>query len=58
MRYLLASSQVYGPVVANPAAFKAAYDAHMAMLTLGREVARFTPSPGQPGPELIVVEVR
>lgn len=57
-RYLVTSSLVYGPALANPAAFKDHYDRHMSLLTLGKEVARFTPAPKQPGPEIVIVEVQ
>lgn len=57
-RYLVATSQAYGRAFENPSAFKPTYDAYMTLLTLGREVARFTPQDRQPGPELIVIEVR
>jgi 4-amino-4-deoxy-L-arabinose transferase-like glycosyltransferase len=58
VQYLVASSLAYGPAFSNPGAFKGTHDAYMGLLTLGNEVARFTPQPGQPGPELIIVEVR
>ena len=48
VRYLVASSQVYGRVLENPGAFKSTYEAYMTMLTLGREVARFTPQGNSP----------
>lgn len=56
--YLVASSQSFWRAFADPSAEKSTYDAYMTLLTLGREVARFTPAPGRPGPELIVIEVR
>jgi hypothetical protein len=57
-KYLVTSSLVFGPVLENPAAFKELYDRHMSMLTLGKEVARFAPTPQRPGPELLIIEVQ
>jgi hypothetical protein len=56
--YLVGTSQVFGRLVAQPAAHKAEYDAYMTLVTLGREVARFSPAPDRPGPELLVLEIR
>lgn len=58
VRYLVATSLAFGPAFANPAAHKGAYDSYMTLLTMGREVARFTPGEQRPGPELIVVEIK
>jgi 4-amino-4-deoxy-L-arabinose transferase-like glycosyltransferase len=56
--YLVGTSQVFGRLAARPDAHRQEYDAYMTLLTLGREVARFTPAANRPGPELVVVEVR
>ena len=58
VNYLVSTSQVTGPVLANPSAFKDIYDRHMTMMMMGREVARFTPTPERPGPELVVIQVQ
>ncbi len=56
--FLIATSQVYGRAFENPDRFRAAYDSYMTLMTLGHEVARFTPAPDRPGPELVVIAVR
>jgi hypothetical protein len=58
VEYLVSTSQVTGPIMANPAAFRDLYDRHMTMMMMGREVARFTPTPERPGPELVVIAVQ
>jgi 4-amino-4-deoxy-L-arabinose transferase-like glycosyltransferase len=57
-KYLVATSQVYGPVMQAPQDARDAYDRYQAMFMMGKEVARFTPAPDRPGPEVIVLEVR
>jgi len=57
-KYLVATSQVYGPVMQAPEDARDAYDRYQAMFMMGKEVARFTPAPDRPGPEVIVLEVR
>jgi hypothetical protein len=58
VQYVLSTSQVTAPVLANPAAHRDAYQRYMTMLTMGREVARFTPSGDVTGPELVLIEIR
>jgi hypothetical protein len=58
VNYVLSTSQVTAPVLADPAAHEDPYRRYMTMLTMGREVARFTPSSGVSGPELVLIEIR
>jgi 4-amino-4-deoxy-L-arabinose transferase-like glycosyltransferase len=56
--YLVASSQCYGPYFAEPHRFRREYEEYMRLFTQAREVARFTPPPGKPWPELIILRVK
>jgi 4-amino-4-deoxy-L-arabinose transferase-like glycosyltransferase len=56
--YLVASSQSFGPYLAAPQASPREYAEYMRIFTQAREVARFTPTAGTPGPELRILKVR
>jgi len=56
--YLVASSGVFGPVIAESSVFRELFDQLMIRFTLAKEVARFSPTPQSPGPEIIVFQVR
>jgi hypothetical protein len=58
IQYIVASGQVYGAYFENPAAFPIEYKDYQRIFEHTDEVARFTPSPGHPGPELRVLKVR
>lgn len=57
-RYLVATSQMYGPVLDQPQRNPPRYKAYMTLFAQVTEVARFTPKPGQPGPEIVIYEMR
>lgn len=57
-RYLVATSQMYGPVFDQPQRNPPLYKAYMTLFAQVTEVARFTPKPGQPGPEIVIYEMR
>jgi 4-amino-4-deoxy-L-arabinose transferase-like glycosyltransferase len=56
--YLVASSQCYGPYFAAPRQFRDEYAEYMTLFSQAQELARFTPSNDQPGPELRIFKVR
>ena len=56
--YLVASSQSYGPYFASPREFRNEFTEYMTLFAHAQEVARFTPSETQPGPELRIFKVR
>ena len=58
VKYLITSSEYFGPVLAAPEAFADEFAAYMTLFRGGQEVVRFPPSPDHPGPELRVIEVR
>jgi hypothetical protein len=57
VQYLVASSQEYGPILADPKHFPVEYDAYQRLFGETKEVVRFTPSPDHPGPELRVLRI-
>ena len=56
--YLVASSQSYGPYLESPNKFRQEYTEYMTLFSRTEEVARFTPTDGQPGPELRILKVK
>jgi 4-amino-4-deoxy-L-arabinose transferase-like glycosyltransferase len=56
--YLVASSQCYGPFLADPAGYRVEYGAYQRLFAETDEIARFVPSPDHPGPELRILKVR
>jgi 4-amino-4-deoxy-L-arabinose transferase-like glycosyltransferase len=58
IQYLVASSQCYGPFLANPAAYREEYNDYQRIFAEGDEVARFTATPDHPGPELRILKVK
>jgi 4-amino-4-deoxy-L-arabinose transferase-like glycosyltransferase len=57
VEYLIASSQCYGPYLANPQDHPHEYAAYMRIFEQSRELARFTPSEQHHGAELRVFRV-
>jgi 4-amino-4-deoxy-L-arabinose transferase-like glycosyltransferase len=55
--YLVASSQSFGPYLNEPQKHPDQYTDYMRIFEQSREVARFTPSPEHPGPELRIYKV-
>jgi 4-amino-4-deoxy-L-arabinose transferase-like glycosyltransferase len=53
-QYVIASSQRYGDALEKAHELPALYKAYMTLFAQSREVARFSPSPEHPGPELRV----
>jgi len=58
VQYLVASSQCYGQYLDNRAAYPVEYDDYMRLFNDYEEVARFSPSPDHPGPELRILKVK
>jgi len=58
IQYLIASSQCYGPFFENPAGFPQEYGDYQRLFAQTEEIARFTPTPAHPGPELRILKVR
>jgi 4-amino-4-deoxy-L-arabinose transferase-like glycosyltransferase len=58
IQYLVASSQCYGRFNENPTAFPLEYTDYQRLFGQTEEVARFTPSPEHPGPELRILKVK
>jgi hypothetical protein len=58
VRFLVASSGVYGEVLRDPAARPALAAAYQDLFAKGRELVKVSPSARRPGPELRVLEVR
>jgi hypothetical protein len=58
VEYLVASSQCYGPYLDSPHLFPEEYAQYMKLFEQGQELARFSPSPEHPGPELRIFKVR
>lgn len=58
VRYLVASSQIYGTYLAHPERYPKEYADYMTLFGRAREVARFEPSDEHPGAELRILEVR
>jgi 4-amino-4-deoxy-L-arabinose transferase-like glycosyltransferase len=56
--YLLASSQVYGPYLDDPAQYPQEHDDYLRIFSETEEVARFSPTAQHPGPELRVLKVK
>jgi 4-amino-4-deoxy-L-arabinose transferase-like glycosyltransferase len=56
--YLLASSQVYGPYLDEPARYPEENGDYLRIFAGTQEVARFTPTPEHPGPELRLLKVK
>jgi 4-amino-4-deoxy-L-arabinose transferase-like glycosyltransferase len=56
--YLVASSQVYAQYLGDPAAYPAERGDYVRLFGEYEEVARFTPSPNHPGPELRILKVK
>jgi 4-amino-4-deoxy-L-arabinose transferase-like glycosyltransferase len=57
VEYLVASSQCYGPYLANPHDHPQEYAAYMRIFEQSQELARFSPSGEHPGAELRVFRV-
>jgi 4-amino-4-deoxy-L-arabinose transferase-like glycosyltransferase len=57
VEYLVASSQCYGPYLANPQNHPQEYADYMRIFEQAREVARFTPSDEHPGAELRIFQI-
>lgn len=57
IEYLVASSQVYEPILKEPQKYPREYAQYMRIFEQSREVARFTPSNDHPGPELRIYKV-
>jgi hypothetical protein len=55
--YLVASSHSYGRYLEAPHVYPREYAEYMRLFEQSQEVARFTPSPEQPGPELRIYRV-
>jgi 4-amino-4-deoxy-L-arabinose transferase-like glycosyltransferase len=55
--YLIASSQVYGPFLQSPKVYQDEFHDYMVLFSVAQEVARFTPTGDQPGPELRILRV-
>jgi hypothetical protein len=58
VEYLVASSQWYGPYLESPHVFPTEYAQYMKLFEQSQELARFSPSPDHPGPELRILKVR
>jgi 4-amino-4-deoxy-L-arabinose transferase-like glycosyltransferase len=58
IQYLVASSQCYGPYLADPQRYSEEYRDYQRIFAETEEIARFTPSRDHPGPELRVLKVR
>ena len=58
VEYLVASSQCYGPYLESPHLFPTEYAQYMKLFEQSQELARFSPSPDHPGPELRILKVR
>jgi 4-amino-4-deoxy-L-arabinose transferase-like glycosyltransferase len=58
VEYLIASSEAYGRYLSAPHAHPREYAEYMQLFGRAREVTRFSPADGQPGPEIIVLKVK
>jgi 4-amino-4-deoxy-L-arabinose transferase-like glycosyltransferase len=58
IQYLVASSQCYGRIYENPPAYPLEYGDYERIFAQTEEVARFSPSPDHPGPELRILKVK
>jgi hypothetical protein len=58
IQYLVASSQCYGPYLANPDVYRAEYDDYQRIFAQTDEVVRFEASKEHPGPDLRILKVR
>jgi hypothetical protein len=56
--YLVASSQCYGPYLMSPKVYRHEYNDYMVLFAHTEEIARFTPTDDQPGPELRILKVK
>ena len=56
--YLVASSQSYGPIFGEPHRYQSEYADYMRLFTQTQEVARFTPPPGRPWPEIVIYRLK
>ena len=57
-QFFVASSQRYGDAFDKSHELPALYKAYMTLFEQSRELARFSPSPDHPGPELRVYALR
>jgi 4-amino-4-deoxy-L-arabinose transferase-like glycosyltransferase len=57
VEYLIASSQCYGPYLESPHLYPTEHAQYMKLFEQSQEVARFSPSPENPGPELRILRV-
>ena len=55
--YLVASSQCYGPYLMSPKLYRNEFNDYMTLFSHAQEIARFTPTDDQPGPELRILKV-
>jgi 4-amino-4-deoxy-L-arabinose transferase-like glycosyltransferase len=58
IQYLVASSQSYGQYLTDPQAYPLEYGDYQRIFNETEEVARFSPSPDHPGPELRILKVK
>lgn len=57
VQYFVASSEAYGRYLQHPQQHPREYSEYMRIFGQARELARFSPSEAQPGPEIIVLRV-
>ena len=57
VHYLIASSEAYGRVLGEPQNHPREYSDYMTLFGQTRELTRFSPSPSQPGPEIVILKV-
>jgi hypothetical protein len=58
IQYLVASSNVYGPILEKPDQFPAEYADYRRLFAETDEVARFKPTSDHPGSELLILKVK
>jgi 4-amino-4-deoxy-L-arabinose transferase-like glycosyltransferase len=58
IQYLVASSNVYGPILEKPDLFPAEYADYQRLFAETYEVARFKPTSDHPGSELLILKVK
>jgi 4-amino-4-deoxy-L-arabinose transferase-like glycosyltransferase len=58
IQYLVASSNVYGPILEKPEQFPAEYADYQRLFAETDEVARFQPTNDHPGSELLILKVK
>lgn len=57
VEYLVASSEAYGRAFGEPQNHPQEYSDYMTLFGQTRELTRFSPSPSQPGPEIVILKV-